>query len=99
MPSKNNRYTRVITPSGKRSLKRLSSDAQQELLHATKILIHNPLAGEKLHGSLSFLFSFHWKFQNVHYRVAYSVDSERRLIIIHLVGPRENFYERLRRLL
>lgn len=91
-------YQRVITPSAKKSLKRLSRDAQQELLHATEVLIASPYAGEKLHGSLSFLYSFHFKFQNVQYRVAYSVDERKELIIIHLVGPRENFYDRLRRL-
>lgn len=91
-------YQRVITPSAKKSLKRLSLDSQQELLKATAVLTTNPYTGEKLHGSLSFLFSFHFKFGNVQYRVAYSIDESRKLIIIHLVEPRENFYDRLRRL-
>lgn len=91
-------YQRVITPSAKKSLKRLRTDAQQTLLKATEILTQNPHQGEQLHGSLSFLFSFHFKFQNVSYRVAYTVDDARKLVIIHLVGPRESFYDRLRRL-
>lgn len=91
-------YQRVITPSAKKSLRRLSYDAQQELLRTTEALIIDPYSGEKLHGSLSFLFSFHFKFQNVHYRVAYSINDKQELIIIYFVGPRENFYDRLRRL-
>lgn len=91
-------YRRVITPSAKRSLKRLSQPVQHELLNASTILATDPYIGEKLHGSLSFLRSFHFKFQNVHYRMAYSVDTQNQLIIVHLVGPRENFYDRLRRL-
>ena len=91
-------YQRLITPSAAKSLKRISHDAQRELIHATEILTTNPYSGEKLHGSLSFLYSFHFKFQNIQYRVAYSVDDVRELIIIHLVGPRENFYDRVRRL-
>ena len=91
-------YRRVITPSAKKSLKRLSHDAQQELLKATEILIVNPYVGEKLHGSLSFLFSFHFKFQNVQYRAAYTIEEAQKLVVIHLVGPRENFYDRLHRL-
>jgi len=91
-------YRRVITPSAKQSLKRLSRDAQQDLLKATEALIINPYDGEKLHGSLSFLFSFHFKFQNVQYRVAYTINEAQKLVIIHFVGPRENFYDRLRRL-
>lgn len=91
-------YQRVITPSAKKSLRRLAKDAQVELLNATTVLDNNPHAGEKLHGSLNFLFSFHFKYHNVHYRVAYSIKPESQLIIIHLVGPRENFYDRLKRL-
>ena len=91
-------YRRVITPSAKKSLKRLPHDAQQKLLQATEVLTANPYTGEKLHGSLSFLFSFHFKFQNVQYRVAYTIEETQKLVIIHLVGSRENFYDRLRRL-
>ncbi len=73
-------------------------DAQQDILNASVVLEINPHAGEKLHGPLSFLFSFHVAFRAVHYRVAYSIDEKQQLVIIHLVGPRENFYDRLRRL-
>lgn len=91
-------YQLVITPSAKRSLKRLSHDAQETLLDAAQVLKENPFAGEKLTGSLSFLWSFHFKYQNAQYRIAYTVDQERHLVVIHLAGPRENFYDRLRRL-
>ncbi len=91
-------YQRVITTAAARSLKRLSQNAQEALLEATIALTTDPYAGERLHGPLSFLFSFHFKFGNVQYRVAYTIDTDRGLIIIHYVGPRENFYERLRRL-
>lgn len=91
-------YRQVITPAAKKSLKRLAKPAQHELLNASVVLTKDPYLGEKLHGSLSLLRSFHFKFQNVHYRMAYSIDIEHQLIVIHLVGPRENFYDRLRRL-
>ncbi len=91
-------YQRVITPSAKKSLQKLSHDARQELLRASELLSSTPRAGEKLHGSLSFLYSFHFKYKNVQYRMAYSLDKNRELVMIHYVGSRENFYERLRRL-
>lgn len=91
-------YQRVITPAAKKSLKRLDRTAQQELLRATNILVENPYISEKLHGSLSFLYSFHFKFKNVQYRVAYSINEGEKLVLFHLVGPRENFYTRLQRL-
>ncbi|MBI4600129.1 type II toxin-antitoxin system RelE/ParE family toxin [Candidatus Uhrbacteria bacterium] len=61
-------YRRVITSSAKKTLKRLSKQAQQELLRETEVLNEYPLTGENLHGALSFLYSFHFKFENVHYR-------------------------------
>lgn len=91
-------FRRVITSSAKKTLTRLSKQAQQAILKETELLIEQPFAGERLHGTLSFLYSFHFKFDNVQYRVAYTVERDNELIIIHLVGPRENFYDRLLRL-
>lgn len=76
-------FRRVITPSAKRSLRRLPRDVQHETLRASEILQHDPYAEERLHGSLSFLFSLHIKYNNVHYRVAYTIDEEQKLVIVH----------------
>lgn len=91
-------YRRVITSSAKKTLTRLSKQVQHAILEETELLTERPFMGERLHGALSFLYSFHFKFENVQYRVAYTVDRDNELIIIHLVGPRENFYDRLLRL-
>ena len=91
-------YQRVITPSGKRSIKKLPRNVRTALIEATKILEKNPIAGERLSGVLHFLYSFHFKFQNVHYRVAYTINTGKRLVVIHFANTRENFYEKLRRI-
>lgn len=91
-------YTRVITPSAKRSLKKLPHPVREDLMEATKILEQNPYAGEKLSGDLHFLNSFHFKSRNVDYRVAYTINHEKKLITMHFAHTRENFYEKLRRL-
>lgn len=91
-------YQLVITPSAKRSLKKLPLAVRQALLAATRVLTDNPFAGEKLSGSLAFLYSFHFKTDNVQYRIAYQVDAEKQLIIIHFAHTRENFYDKVRRL-
>ena len=91
-------YTRVVTPAAKRSLKKLPVQIRKALVSATKKLETNPYAGEKLSGVLHFLYSFHFKHNNVEYRVAYTVDHDRTLIIIHFANTCENFYEKLRRL-
>ena len=91
-------YSRVITPSAKRSLKKLPKIIREQILIATKILEKEPLSSEKLAGGLNFLYSFHFKYQDVHYRVAYTIDQENSLVIIHFTDTRENFYQKLRAL-
>jgi len=91
-------FKRLVTPSAKRFLKKLPTEAREALVDGTKILDENPYAGEKLSGSLHFLYSFHFKFRSVEYRIAYTIDNEKRAVIIHLVHTRENFYDKLRRL-
>ena len=91
-------YKRVVTSSVKRSLKKLPRRVREDLIDATRVLENNPYAGEKLSGSLYFLYSFHFKSQNVHYRIAYTMNHEKKCITIHFAHIRENFYEKLRRL-
>jgi len=88
-------YQRVITPSAKRSLKKLPLKLRTEIVKTTDILEKNPLAGEKLSGNLRFLYSFHFKYMGVQYRIAYTVEREKKLVIIHFVDKRENFYQKL----
>ncbi|MEX0622076.1 MAG: type II toxin-antitoxin system RelE/ParE family toxin [Candidatus Woykebacteria bacterium] len=73
-------------------------ELRKEIISATKVLEENPLAGEKLSGSLSFLYSFHFNYEDVQYRVAYTIDQNEKLVIIHFADKRENFYEKLRAL-
>ena len=91
-------YRRVVTTSAQRSLKRLPRLVREDLLRVTEILEDNPLAGDKLSGPLHFLYSLHFKSNNVNYRVAYTIDHDKRLIEVHLADTRENFYLKLRRL-
>ncbi|TSC79268.1 MAG: plasmid stabilization system protein [Parcubacteria group bacterium Gr01-1014_29] len=91
-------YKLVVTPSGKRSLKKLPYGVRKDLLKAASVLEMNPYAGEKLSGSLHFLYSFHFKSGNVDYRLAYTVEQNQKLVIVHFGHTRENFYDKLRRL-
>lgn len=91
-------YTRGVSSSGKRSIKKLSPHVRETLIKETKILETNPLAGKKLTGSLNFLYSFHFKYRSVNYRCAYTIEEEKKLIEIHFADVRENFYQKLRRI-
>ena len=91
-------YQIVITPSAKRTAKKLPKNVREEIIAQSRKLEENPYLGEKLSSSLHFLYSFHIKFKGVDYRLAYTIDTPRKLVIVHLIGPRENFYEKLKRL-
>jgi mRNA-degrading endonuclease RelE of RelBE toxin-antitoxin system len=88
-----------ITSSAKRSAKRLPRQVREEVIAQSEKLKENPYLGEKLTGPLHFLYSLHIKMNNIHYRVAYTVDAEQKRITVYLIGPREGFYQRLTRLL
>jgi len=89
----------VITRTAKKSVKKLSRAVKEEIVQQSQKLKENPYIGEKLSGSLHFLYSFHLTAEGIHYRLAYTVDVEKQQIVVHLIGPREGFYQRLRRLL
>ena len=89
----------VITRTAKKSAKKLPKAVREEIVKQSQQLKENPYLGEKLAGSLHFLYSFHLTIEGIHYRFVYTVDIEKQQIVVHLVGPREGFYQRLRRLL
>ena len=89
----------VITPPAKRSAKKLPKTIRKEIVEQSQKLKQNPYLGEKLSGSLHFLYSFHLRIRGANYRLAYSINKSQKLIIIHLIGPREGFYKKLKRLL
>lgn len=91
-------YRLFITPSAKRSLKKFPNQVRKDLVDTASILETNPFAGEKLSGSLHFLYSLHFKSNNVGYRVAYTIHHEEKTIAIHFADARENFYQKLHRL-
>ncbi len=91
-------YRRLVSNSAKRSIKKLPLHVRKALFEETVVLERNPYTGEKLSGSLSFLYSFHFSVNGFTYRVVYTVDEERKEVTFHLAGIRENFYEKVKRL-
>jgi mRNA-degrading endonuclease RelE of RelBE toxin-antitoxin system len=56
-------------------------------------------AGRRLSGNMSGYWRFDFRESGVDYRIAYEVDEEEKVVYILMVGKRERFYKRLRRLL
>lgn len=60
-------------------------------------IAEDPYKNTKLSRPFKELRSQHSKFKGVEYRVIYYIDEEGRLIVIALVGTRENIYDELAR--
>jgi len=91
-------YRVYITPSARKETKKLPKRVRVAAVEATKTLERDPFAGERLTGSLHMLYSFHFTAGESQYRIAYSLDHPRQLVIVHLILTRENFYEKLKRI-
>ncbi|MFZ2970839.1 MAG: type II toxin-antitoxin system RelE/ParE family toxin [Minisyncoccia bacterium] len=89
-----------ITSSGRRSAKKLPEDVKREVVGLCEShLSRHPFDSDKLQKPLAECRSFHFKLNNIHYRIAYRIVEDKKRIDIVLVGTRENFYQKLRRVL
>lgn len=91
-------YKDAYHPKVKADLKKLDKHAVKEI-HSTHldILLDNPFIRECLYGDLEGVFSYNFRKNKVDYRIAYTVDDERKIVYIIMIGKRENFYDVLKR--
>ena len=62
------------------------------------ILSSHPFTGERLTGPLAFLYSYHFTIFGKAFRAAYTINIAEKKLTLHYIGPRGEFYERLKRL-
>lgn len=91
-------YGLYTTPSGRKSLKKLSKSVRKHLLKAVTDIGNNPQQHPKLRTPWTFLRSFHTRYQNSDYRIVYEIITTKKQIVVHYADTRENFYQKLRRL-
>ena len=91
-------YKDEYHPRVKSDLKKLDKGVVREIydIHLDNIL-HEPYRGEKLHGDLEGVSSYHFRKNKVDYRIAYSIEEDKKIVYIVMIGKRENFYEILKR--
>jgi len=85
-------------PQFRKDLKKLDKKLIIDVfdVHIDSIL-KDPCAGEPLHGKLDDVLSYHFKKLSVEYRLAYFVDKKNKIVYFVMIGPRENFYDVLKR--
>lgn len=93
-------YDIFITSSARKSAKKLPSDVRLEVvILCERYIAKHPFDAEKLQKPLDECRSFHFKMNNIHYRIAYVIIEDENRIDVILIGVRENFYQKLRRAL
>lgn len=85
-------------PQVKKDLRKIDNSVQQriESFHIPKIL-DSPYRAEKLIDDLSDIYSYHFRKSNTQYRISYTIDKEKKIVYILMIGKRENFYQILRK--
>ncbi len=71
---------------------------REEVVARLAKLSLEPHLGERLSGPLAFLYSYHFSVFGQNFRAAYTINTGERKIIIQYIGPRGEFYKRLKRL-
>ncbi|MCL5986435.1 MAG: type II toxin-antitoxin system RelE/ParE family toxin [Actinobacteria bacterium] len=87
-----------ITSSAKKLTKKFSLELKEKVITEAYKITENLYEHEKLSGPLSKFYSWHFSFKGTEYRITYQVFNNENRIVIVLVGTRENFYERLKKL-
>ncbi|MCD4786222.1 MAG: type II toxin-antitoxin system RelE/ParE family toxin [Candidatus Eremiobacteraeota bacterium] len=79
-------------------LKKIDREAARNLIdvHINKVKT-NPYSGKPLKKGLKLFNSYNLKFKNVEYRIAYKIFPEKKVVLVYMVGSRENFYRKLQR--
>lgn len=91
-------YKLELLSRAKRYLKSLNK--QHELLSKIKdnlnLIQKNPFIGERNKGDLKNTYSVDFRYQKTTYEIAYYIKEETNLVLIILIGTRENFYDILK---
>ncbi len=83
-------YKLVLSRDAAKTLEKLTSQMRRRIITALEIVRANPLKGKRLRGELEGLFSL----RVGDMRAVYEVDHERRVIVVHAIGPRGDIYKK-----
>lgn len=92
-------YKLELLPKAKRYISSLKRHPQliKAIMHHLQSLLHDPFIGNQNKGDLKDTYSVDFRHQKTTYEIAYKINEETDVILIILIGTRENFYEELKR--
>ncbi|MEW5822077.1 MAG: type II toxin-antitoxin system RelE/ParE family toxin [Cyanobacteriota bacterium] len=93
-------YEVLLTKTADKCQKKLDKPLREKVRDSLLEIAEDPEnMGEKLCTPLTDVYSHHIKYKGNEYRVAYTIDEEDMVVVIHLIAAHENFYRRLRQVL
>lgn len=91
-------YQIRFMPRAEKYIKKLKEkNLKEKIKNAIYEIQRNPYIGEMKKGDLSDIYGFDVFYHKTNYEISYQIYSEKEVIIIILIGTRENFYQELKK--
>ena len=90
-------YEIFLTNTANKSQKNLDKPLRIKIRDSLLEIAEDPEnTGEKLVSPLTDIYSHHIKYKGKEFRVAYTIDTDNSIVMIHLIAGHENFYKKLK---
>ena len=93
------KYHIFMAPTAHKRFKKFDRDLQRKIRAESIKLSDDPHIYGELKGPLKGIRSYHFKYGNTQYRIAYRILEDKKEIEIVLVKSREKFYQILKRII
>ena len=94
-------YEIRFLPRAEKELKKIKNKKlKQKLKEAIQQIAENPFIGQAKKGDLSGIYGYDVFYNKTNYEISYKIyEINKKLVIIILIGTRENFYKELKKYL
>ena len=92
-------YDLIILPPAAKFIKKIRNKSLKALFHEKFLEIAaDPYIGERKTGDLQGVFCYDVYYNKTNYEIAYTIkETPKKIVVVILAGPREKFYEQLKR--
>ncbi len=92
-------YSIEALPKVNHLKRKLNPKLQRVINTEVDKILFEPYAGERKTGDLKGVFVHKFRYQELLFLIAYTIDEKAKVITIFAIGPHENFYRDLKRYL
>ena len=92
-------YQVKMTNACHRIYDKFSLPLKEQIKSEAREIAKDPYKCEKLSGFPMNIRSYHFSYKGTAYRIAYDIDKKEKIVYVKLINTRENFYEKLKRML